>query len=99
MKLKFHSDARADVREGRAFYRKRSPVAAIAFIHAIEDAVAQIREAPLRYPVGEDGARELVLPRRFPYTIVYRLNRAQDMIIIVAVAHHSREPGFWRIRR
>ena len=32
----------------------------------------------------------------FPYNIIYRV--WQDYIYLVAVAHHSRRPGYWRQR-
>jgi len=96
MKVKFHPEARVDLREGRAFYRKRSPIAAIAFSHAIDHGIDSIAEAPLRYAAADYGTREFVLPRRFPYTLVYKLKA--DSVVIVAVAHHSREPEYWRHR-
>lgn len=39
--------------------------------------------------------RQLAL-QRFPYTVVYRV-REQDLYV-VAVAHTSRQPGYWRNR-
>ena len=97
MRVKFHPDAHVDLKEGKAFYRKRSPLAAVAFAHRIEIALSRIIEAPLRYPIGDHGAREHVLPSQFPYTIVYR--HRDDVIVVIAVAHHSREPGYWRNRK
>jgi toxin ParE1/3/4 len=97
MRVKFHPEARADLREGKAFYRSRSPLAAVAFAHQIDAALERIAEAPLRYPAGEYGTREHVLPARFPYTVVYRVR--DNVAIVVAVAHHSREPGYWHHRR
>ena len=96
MRLKLHPEARVDLKEGKAFYRQRSPLAAVAFGHEMEAAISRIAESPLRYPEGEHGTRELVLPWRFPYTIVYRID--QNLIVIVAVAHQSKEPGYWRHR-
>jgi plasmid stabilization system protein ParE len=96
MRVEFHPDAGADLREGRAFYRHRSPLAAVAFSHEIDRAIASIAEAPMRYPAGEHGTRELVLPRRFPYTVVYRIR--ENLVVIVGVAHHSREAGYWHRR-
>jgi plasmid stabilization system protein ParE len=93
MRVKFHPGARADLKEGRAFYRTRSPLAAATFADEIDKAVARIAEAPLRYPAGEFGTRECVLPWRFPYTVVYVVG--DDVIVIVAAAHQSREPGYW----
>jgi plasmid stabilization system protein ParE len=97
MKVRFHPEARVELREGKAFYRERSPLAAVAFAHQIDAAIVRIAEAPLRYPVGEHGTREHVLPSHFPYTLVYRVS--DTAIVIVAVAHQSREPRYWRERR
>ena len=96
MRVKFHPEARGELREGKAFYRHRSPLAAIAFAQEIENALSRIAESPLRSPAGEHGVREFVLPWRFPYTIVYRVR--ESAIIVVAVAHQSREPGYWHGR-
>lgn len=53
---------------------------------------------PLANMPGESGqqrAKRLVL-HRFPYDIVVR--ESPHEIIVVAVAHHSRRPGYWRNR-
>ena len=34
--------------------------------------------------------------KRFPYTLVYRV--AGETITVIAVAHQSREPGYWERR-
>ena len=34
--------------------------------------------------------------KRFPYTLVYRVQG--ETIAVIAVAHQSREPGYWRGR-
>jgi plasmid stabilization system protein ParE len=96
MRVKFHPEARRDVREGRDFYRRRSPIAAIAFAHEVDTAIARIKEAPLRFAENEYGTRSFTFPWRFPYTIVYKV--MDTTIVIVAVAHHSKEPGYWRAR-
>ncbi|OGA13510.1 MAG: hypothetical protein A3H32_06905 [Betaproteobacteria bacterium RIFCSPLOWO2_02_FULL_63_19] len=46
------------------------------------------------HPLGA-GLRRYVL-RRFPYTIIYRAD--PEEIVIVAYAHQRRRPGFWRNR-
>jgi plasmid stabilization system protein ParE len=96
MRVKFHPEARVDLKEGRAFYRSRSPLAAVAFSYEIDTAISRIREAPFRYPEGQHGTREFILPWRFPYTLVYRIT--ESLIVIVAVAHQSKEPGYWHHR-
>jgi hypothetical protein len=41
------------------------------------------------------GTRRLVL-RRFPFAIVYRL--AGEFVLVLAIAHMRRRPGYWRGR-
>jgi toxin ParE1/3/4 len=96
MRVKFHPEARQDLREGQAFYRHRSPLAAVAFAKEVDTAIARIVEAPLRYAESDYGTRSFTFPWRFPYKVVYAMRDSR--IIIVAVAHHSKEPGYWRDR-
>jgi hypothetical protein len=55
---------------------------------------------PEAWPVwpGRTDVRPRVL-QRFPYSIIYLVERNE--IVIVAVAHHKRRPGYWldRLRR
>lgn len=97
MRVKLHPEARIDLKESKAFYRRRSPLAAVAFAQEIDAALSRIAESPWRYPAGDYGTREFVLPWRFPYTIVYRIQ--ENLIVIIAVAHQSKEPGYWQHRR
>ena len=96
MRVKFHPEARVDLREGKAFYRSRSPLAALSFSREIDTAISRISDSPLRYPESEHGTREFILPWRFPYTVVYRIS--ENLIVIVAVAHQSKKPGYWHHR-
>jgi plasmid stabilization system protein ParE len=34
--------------------------------------------------------------RRFPFTLIYRVEREE--LVIVALAHQNRDPGYWRHR-
>jgi hypothetical protein len=35
--------------------------------------------------------------RGFPFSIVY-LVRSDDTVIVIAIPHHAREPGYWKKR-
>jgi plasmid stabilization system protein ParE len=47
-------------------------------------------------PISSDPQTRRLLVSRFPYQIVYR--RRPDEIVIVAVAHLKRKPGYWKDR-
>lgn len=97
------SDARVDwtpwaVRELEAaldWYLERSRRAAHAFAREVDSAVTIIASAPQVWPRFEAGTRRY-LPRRYPYSIVYR-ETAQG-VEVIAVAHHKRRPLYWRDR-
>ncbi|MBP5974600.1 type II toxin-antitoxin system RelE/ParE family toxin [Brasilonema sp. CT11] len=96
MKYVFHPEALTEYAEAVQYYTERRAEVAQAFIDAVEDAIYRIRESPTRWrPIDEDIRR--CLTRKFPYGILYTIE--QDYILILAVMHCSREPGYWKSRR
>jgi len=59
-------------------------------------ALAEIARAPQRWASGPYQTRRFLL-RKFPFILIYR-ERAGGDIQIVAVAHTSRKPGYWKER-
>ena len=95
MRVRLHPEARAELREARRWYYERSPLSTTAFAHAVDNAVSRIVEAPMQYPFAEHRTRKLVLPR-FPFNIFYL--QSESEIVIVAMAHQKRRPGYWSSR-
>jgi plasmid stabilization system protein ParE len=91
----FHPDADAELEEAALFYESRMAGLGRSFAAEVERTVALVREYPdAGSTVGPKRRRVLVA--RFPYSIVYRQD--PDAIVIVAVAHQRRRPGYWRRR-
>lgn len=95
MRVRLHLEARAELREARRWYYERSPLSATAFAHAVDNAVTRIVSAPTQYPLADHGTRKLAL-QRFPFNIFYLPSESE--IVIVAVAHQKRRPGYWSSR-
>lgn len=96
MKYVFHPEALAEYAEAVQYYAQQRTEVAQAFINAIEDAVYRIQESPTRPPVLDEDVRRC-LTRKFPYSILYTIE--PDYILILAVMHCSREPGYWKSRK
>jgi plasmid stabilization system protein ParE len=98
--FELHPEAEADLDGGAAFYEDRVPGLGLDFLHEVEHAIDQICDRPLAHPLWPDVPTELgvrrKLLRRFPYGLPFMLLR--DRVIILAVAHLSREPAFWLSR-
>jgi plasmid stabilization system protein ParE len=95
MRVKLHPDARAELRAARNWYYERSPLSAFAFAQIIQNAISRIKDAPKTFPASNHGTRKFIL-QRFPFNIFYLIREAE--IVIVAVAHQKRRPGYWSSR-
>lgn len=93
--VKFHPQAESELAESAVFYNDRLPGLGDDFLKAVKLASRQIQADPLRRPLRRDGTRKVTLPR-FPHAVVYR--DAPEQILIVAVAHGARRPGYWQNR-
>ena len=61
----------------------------------IERSVRRVRNNPRLFPVIDAPFRRLVI-LEFPYSLIYSIEA--DSVLIVAVAHQSREPEYWKTR-
>ncbi len=71
-----------------------------SFFAAVDAAIDVIEEdliplSLLPEEAGGTGARRLI-PQRFPYDRV--AIELPEGAVVIAVAHHSRKPGYWRKR-
>lgn len=96
MKYVFHPEALAEYAEAVQYYTQQRTEVAQAFIDAIENAVYRIQKSPTRWQVIDEDIRRC-LTQKFPYGILYTIE--SDYILILAVMHCSREPGYWKNRR
>jgi toxin ParE1/3/4 len=94
-RVEYHERAIADVKSAVAWYRNRSPKAALDLIEELHRAADTIREAPERWPAGKNNTRRFLL-WRFPFAIIY--SEKQSVITVWAVAHGSRRPEYWTRR-
>jgi plasmid stabilization system protein ParE len=87
--------ARRDFDESFDWYAERSPEAAVRFAGAVDAALGAVAAQPERFAAVDEVHRECPV-KRFPFRIVYRT--AEGSILVVAVAHAKRRPGYWRDR-
>jgi plasmid stabilization system protein ParE len=95
MKFNFHPEALAEFQGAGRHYRLNQEGAGLRFVASVEDAIDRILEAPLRWRILEDDVRRC-LTRVFPYAVLYTVE--PEFVLIIAVMHCHREPGYWRER-
>jgi plasmid stabilization system protein ParE len=87
--------AEEEIEEAFHWYFERSLFAADAFRTEVIAAIDSLAEDPLRWPADSEAVRYYIV-RRFPYTIHYEV--AATEVIVLAVAHQRRRPGYWQER-
>jgi len=92
MTYAFHPEARLEYLEAARFYESRRPGLGVAFTREIETVIERILEAPDHWRIIEQDVRRC-LTHIFPYGILYTIE--EDFVLIIAVAHGSRKPGYW----
>jgi toxin ParE1/3/4 len=77
------------------YYEQCSAGLGLRFERAVADALQSIARRPALFPRGPAGTHRMVM-KRFPYIIHYL--DLPGRVEIVAFAHTSREPSYWRGR-
>lgn len=91
----FLPGARRDFDESFDWYAERSTLAAIRFANAVEAALAQAASNSSRFPVVDQLHLQCQV-KRFPFRVIYRI--VESRVLVVAIAHAKRRPGFWKDR-
>ncbi len=94
--LEYLAEALTEAEAAARWYAERSPAAGVGFDDEVEAAEAAIAAHPEAWPRFDHGTRRYLL-RRYPFSIVYQFD--VNRIVIVAVAHAKRRPGYWKHRR
>jgi plasmid stabilization system protein ParE len=94
--VRFHDQAKAELDEAAEWYERKKPGLGGEFRAAVEETVERIRMNPLLgFKFARTRFRYRLVPR-FPYVVFY--GEHPQVIRVMAVAHGSRRPGYWRRR-
>ena len=96
-RLRIAQPAVEELREAVRWYEARRAGLGAELFDAVAETIELIKDHhEIGEPTSADGKTRRALVLRFPYQVVYRLR--PDEIVIVAVAHLKRRPGYWKTR-
>ena len=99
MILRVLSIAEAEATEAASWYDDQSIGLGELFLAEYAAALSAVEVAPLRFGLLETepaGRFRRCILRRFPYAVIFEV--LSEEILVLAVAHTSRQPGYWRDR-
>ncbi len=94
--VELHEEAAVEYDAAFEWYLQPSSDVANRFDAEVERALSEIARNPQRWALGSHNTRRFLL-RGFPYLLIYR-EKSENRIQVIAVAHTSRNPGYWKRR-
>lgn len=95
MNVDYTTEARQDLIDAAEYYENREQGLGKRFRDEIAGVLNTAASAPCLWRERKAGYRRVNCPV-FPYYIAYVIR--EDFLVVVAVAHGSRKPGFWHDR-
>jgi plasmid stabilization system protein ParE len=95
MRVVFTAEARADLFESAAYYESREAGLGIRFRDEIATVLQSASASPQLWRERPEGFRRINCPV-FTHYVAYVIRG--DALVVVAVVHGHREPGFWHDR-
>lgn len=95
MNFSFHQEAETEFQLAIDFYEDCEPGLGEAFSEEIYAVVGRVLRFPESWPQYSYRSRRC-LCNRFPYSVIY--SSMGDEVVIYAVMHQKRKPGYWKDR-
>lgn len=95
MPIDFFPDADQEMLEAARYYQSLASGLGDDYLDEVERAVHSIATSPQTWPILESDFRRRLV-KRFPFGVIYRIE--PDKILIIAVAHLRKKPGYWENR-
>jgi plasmid stabilization system protein ParE len=96
VKYSFHPEAEAEFVQAIEYYEECEPGLGHDFAVEVHSAIQRTMAYPKAWPLLENDIRRS-FAKRFPYGILYV--EEDEEILIVAVMHLHRTPGYWKHRK
>ncbi len=93
--LDYHPEAIDELINAAQFYESNQINLGHKFLDTVDAALETIKKNPLLWPSDKLERRKCRV-RKFPYVLIYKLRG--KFIHILAVAHTSRKPNYWKKR-
>lgn len=96
MRFRYHPEAEEELLHSIRYYESRAEGLGAEFLDEVEKTLALIQSfSDLGTLLTEADRRMLV--ERFPYGIIY--TKYEDHVMIYAIMHLKRSPGYWKTRK
>jgi toxin ParE2 len=95
MKIEFLPEAKVELDEAVQYYELQVKGLGIIFKSVAKSTIKRIATFPEAWSLVNPDIRKCIM-HKFPYNVLYSIEN--DIILIIAIAHHHRYPNYWSER-
>lgn len=96
-RLRDHPSAQLELAAARDWYERAEAGLGMELVLEVDRVLRSVADGSLpTLPHPEVAAARRVMVQRFPYWVI--VQDRGDEVVLVAVAHMKRRPGYWRAR-
>lgn len=95
MRFEFHPEALAEYKDAARYYVGCQEGLELRFMDCVEAAIRRLCSNPDHFRRFEGDVRRCLV-HIFPYAVLFAVE--DDRVLVIAVMHCSREPGYWKHR-
>ena len=92
---RFLTPAEDEMTDTALFYEAASDHLGNDFLDDVQRSIDRVRDFPQLGELIDSDLRRTLL-NRFPFSLIYTIE--ENEIVVVAIAHHGRRPGYWQVR-
>lgn len=94
IRLRVVAEAEAEMSAAALWYESKRSGLGAEYLASIDEAFERIGDGPLAFPVWKpDKPYRRCVVERFPFVIFFTVS--PSVILVLAVAHAKRRPGYW----
>jgi toxin ParE1/3/4 len=97
VRYRLSPEAVNDIDQAARLYVQSNRSAAVQFIDAVFVAIELLLANPLIGRRAENACRQFEL-KKFPFSLIYKVDSKRSEVVVYAVIHQSRRPGAWHDR-
>jgi len=93
----FHPEAEQELHQAISYYEKCHPGLGLEFAQEVYQAITRVIKFPYSYAHFSKNTRRCII-NRFPYGLLYSIQKTDEKIIILAVMNLHQKPERWNNR-
>jgi plasmid stabilization system protein ParE len=94
--IRFLPEAKEEFIEAAKFYERRERGLGDRFLNELESCLERIGQQPALGGAVTSTLRRRLM-KKFPFSVIYAYE--DEVLVVVAVAHMTRKPGYWKRRK